>query len=41
MVCIPLAGVSIERPFFLAHRKNRQLSPLGQAFLDYLQRQEA
>lgn len=40
LVCIPLAGVSIERPFFLAHRKNRQLSPLGQAFLDYLQRPE-
>lgn len=40
LVCLPLAGVTIERPFYLAHRKNRQLSPLGQAFLEYLQRDD-
>lgn len=36
LVNVPLAGVTIERPFYLVHRKNRQLSPLGQAFLAYL-----
>ncbi len=36
LICLPLAGVTIERPFYLVHRKNRQLSPLGQAFLEYL-----
>lgn len=33
---VEMTGVTIERPFYLVHRKNRQLTPLGQAFLDYL-----
>lgn len=37
LVPVALAGVTIERPFYLVHRKNRQLSPLGQAFLAYLE----
>lgn len=37
LVVVRLAGVTIERPFYLVHRKNRQLSPLGQAFLAYLE----
>ncbi len=37
LVRVPLAGVTIERPFYLVHRRNRQLSPLGQAFLGFLE----
>lgn len=37
LVSVALAGVTIERPFYLVQRKNRQISPLGQAFLSYLQ----
>jgi DNA-binding transcriptional LysR family regulator len=33
---VSLDGIKILRPFFLARRKNRQLSPLCSAFLDHL-----
>lgn len=41
LVRVPLAGIEIERPFYLVHRKHRQLSPLAQAFLRHLQQGEA
>jgi DNA-binding transcriptional LysR family regulator len=33
---VPLMKISIHRPFFLAQRKNRGLSPLCSAFLEHL-----
>jgi DNA-binding transcriptional LysR family regulator len=33
---VPLKGVCIRRPFFLAQRKKRELSPLCLAFLEHL-----
>ena len=39
LVTVPLKGVRIVRPFYLAQRKNRELSPLCSAFLGYLRGQ--
>ena len=36
LVVIPLQGVKLERAFYLAQRKKRQVSPLCTAFLGYL-----
>lgn len=36
LVALPLEGLRIRRPFYLIQRKNRQLSPLANAFLDHL-----
>lgn len=36
LVAVPLNGIRLFRPFFLAQRKNRRLSPLCTAFLNYL-----
>lgn len=36
LVQVPIEGVDIRRPFYLVQRKNRQLSPLAQAFLEHL-----
>ncbi len=36
LFAVPIEGVRIERPFYLAHRKNRGLSPLCSAFLEHL-----
>lgn len=36
LVKVALAGVSMVRPLYLVQRKNRQLTPLALAFLDYL-----
>ena len=36
LVRIPLTGVPMTRPFYLVQRKNRQLTPLAQTFLDFL-----
>ena len=33
---VPLKGIRIQRPFYLARRKNRELSPLCSTFLDHL-----
>ena len=33
---VALKGVRLNRPFYLAQRKNRQISPLGTAFLNHL-----
>lgn len=33
---VSLKGIQIRRPFFLVHRRNRELSPLGSAFLDHV-----
>jgi DNA-binding transcriptional LysR family regulator len=33
---VPLKRICIQRPFFLARRKNRELSPLCRAFLEHL-----
>ncbi|MGD9503717.1 MAG: selenium metabolism-associated LysR family transcriptional regulator [Syntrophobacteraceae bacterium] len=33
---IQIAGVQLTRPFYLIHRKNRQLSPICVALLDYI-----
>jgi DNA-binding transcriptional LysR family regulator len=33
---VALNGVRLYRPFYLAQRKNRQISPLGAAFLNHL-----
>ncbi len=34
---VPFKGLTMHRPFYLIHHKNRQLSPIGTAFLEYLQ----
>jgi len=36
LFAVPLDGVTIRRPFFVAQRKNRELSPLCAAFLEHL-----
>ena len=36
LCAVPLEGVTIRRPFFLAQRRNRELSPLCSAFLEHL-----
>jgi DNA-binding transcriptional LysR family regulator len=36
LCAVPLKEVSIRRPFYLAQRKNRELSPLCSAFLEHL-----
>ncbi len=36
LVSIPVQGVEIRRPFYLVRRRNRQLTPLAQAFLEHL-----
>ena len=36
LVQVSIEGVDIRRPFYLVQRKNRQLSPLAQAFLEHL-----
>ena len=36
LCAVPLEQVSIRRPFYLAQRKNRELSPLCSAFLEHL-----
>lgn len=33
---LPIAGIRMQRPFFLVHRRGRQLSPLATAFCDHL-----
>jgi len=38
LVVVPLTGVTMHRPFYLCQRQGRRLSPLGQAFGDYLLR---
>ncbi len=37
LVAVALNGITFHRPFYVARRQGRQLSPLCQAFLDYLQ----
>ncbi len=36
LTVVPLEGLNMVRPFYLARRKNRQVTPLATAFLDYL-----
>jgi len=36
LVQVPLDGPRMTRPFYLMQRKNRQLTPLGQSFHDFL-----
>ncbi len=36
LYAVPLKSICIQRPFFLAQRKNRELSPLCSAFLEHL-----
>jgi DNA-binding transcriptional LysR family regulator len=36
LFAVPLNDIRFSRPFYLAHRKNRQLSPLCAAFLRHL-----
>jgi len=36
LVAVPLNGIRLSRPFYLAQRKNRQLSPLCTAFLQHI-----
>jgi DNA-binding transcriptional LysR family regulator len=36
LVGVPLQGVQLKRPLFLARRRNRQLSPSAASFLDHL-----
>ncbi|MHC1744104.1 MAG: selenium metabolism-associated LysR family transcriptional regulator [Syntrophobacteraceae bacterium] len=38
LVSVPLEGVRILRPFYLAQRKNRQASPLCAAFIEHLRK---
>ncbi len=37
LVTVETEGVRFLRPFYLVQRKNRQISPLGSAFLGFLQ----
>ncbi len=39
LVQVAVAGVSLKRPFYLVRRRNRQLTPLGQAFSERLVRE--
>lgn len=36
LIAVPIEGLRILRPFFVAQRKNRELSPLCAAFLEHL-----
>jgi DNA-binding transcriptional LysR family regulator len=36
LATVAVAGLEIRRPFYLIHRKNRELTPLAQAFLEHL-----
>jgi DNA-binding transcriptional LysR family regulator len=36
LVAVPIRGIEFHRSFYLIYRKNRQLSPLGEAFLAHL-----
>ena len=36
LVTVPVAGVKLERPFYLIRRKNRELSPVASVFWEYL-----
>lgn len=36
LVTVPIAGVKLERPFYLIRRKNRELSPVASVFWEYL-----
>lgn len=38
LVMVPIEGVQIHRPFYLAQRKSRQSSPLCAAFLEHLRK---
>jgi DNA-binding transcriptional LysR family regulator len=38
LVAVPLEGIEIRRPFYLAQRKNRQSSPLCTAFIEHLRK---
>jgi len=38
LAIVPLEGIQIRRPFYLAQRKNRQSSPLCAAFLEHLRK---
>ena len=40
LYAVSLKGISIHRPFFLAQRKHRELSPLCSAFLEHLRSEE-
>jgi len=37
LAVVPFKGVTMHRPFYLIHHKNRQLSPICTAFQQYLQ----
>ncbi len=39
LVSVDIKGVTMERPFFLVKRKNRELSPVASVFLDYFLRE--
>ncbi|MCK8602449.1 selenium metabolism-associated LysR family transcriptional regulator [Desulfoferrobacter suflitae] len=41
LVAPPIEGLRISRPFYLIQRKNRQVSPLCTAFLNYLRQRAA
>jgi len=41
LISIPIKGMQIIRSFYLIQRKNRQMSPLGTAFLSYLRERAA
>lgn len=41
LFAVPIEGIRLARPFFLAQRKNRQISPLCSAFLNHLRIQAA
>jgi DNA-binding transcriptional LysR family regulator len=36
LATVAVAGLEIRRPFYLIHRKNREFTPLAQAFLEHL-----
>ncbi|HIJ80000.1 MAG: selenium metabolism-associated LysR family transcriptional regulator [Desulfobulbaceae bacterium] len=37
LVAVPIKGINLLRPFYLIHRKNRQLSPLSTTFIRRLE----
>lgn len=39
LVAVPIKGIRFHRPFYLIQRKNRQLSPLCEAFLIHLRKE--
>jgi DNA-binding transcriptional LysR family regulator len=40
LCAVPLREICIHRPFFLAQRKNREISPLCSAFLEHLRTED-